>query len=54
MQVVGVPSEKYGEEVIAYIQLKNGNRDNLTQEDFRGFCDKKIAFHKIPRVFFLR
>ena len=52
VQVVGVPSEKYGEEVVAYIQPKNGNRDMLTQEAFRGFCDKKIAFHKIPRYFF--
>ena len=52
VQVVGVPSEKYGEEVVAYIQLKNGNRAEATQEKFRNFCDKKIAFHKIPRYFF--
>ncbi|WP_306303994.1 AMP-binding enzyme [Desulfosarcina cetonica] len=52
VQVVGVPSEKYGEEVVAYIQLKNGNQNPPTQDDFHGFCDKKIAFHKIPRYFF--
>ena len=52
VQVVGVPSEKYGEEVVAYIQLKNGNRAEATQEKFRDFCDRKIAFHKIPRYFF--
>lgn len=50
VQVVGVPSRKYGEEVAAYIQLKNGNA--LTAEELKAFCREKISFHKIPAFFF--
>jgi fatty-acyl-CoA synthase len=50
VQVVGVPSRKYGEEVAAYIQLKNGA--SVTDEQMREFCTGKIAFHKIPAFFF--
>jgi fatty-acyl-CoA synthase len=50
VQVVGVPSRKYGEEVAAYIQLKNGNA--LTAEELKAFCKDRISFHKIPAFFF--
>ena len=50
VQVVGVPSIKYGEEVVAYIQLKNGNP--ISEDAMREFCNGKIAFHKIPASFF--
>jgi fatty-acyl-CoA synthase len=50
VQVVGVPSVKYGEEVVAYLQLKNEN--GIAAEDMRKFCEGKIAFHKIPVDFF--
>ena len=49
VQVVGVPSRKYGEEVVAFVQLKDSLR--LTGEDLRAFCTNKIAFHKIPAHF---
>ncbi len=49
VQVVGVPSRKYGEEVVAFVQLKNGT--GITSEDLRAFCTEKIAFHKIPAFF---
>ncbi len=49
VQVVGVPSEKYGEEVAAFIQLKPGQ--SATEEEMREFCKDKIAFHKIPAFF---
>jgi len=49
VQVVGVPSQKYGEEVAAYIQLKEG--ESSTEEEMREFCKEKIAFHKIPAFF---
>jgi fatty-acyl-CoA synthase len=49
VQVVGVPSRKYGEEVVAFVQLKNGAK--LTSDDLRAFCTDKIAFHKIPAYF---
>ncbi|WP_028325773.1 AMP-binding protein [Desulfatirhabdium butyrativorans] len=50
VQVVGVPSRKYGEEVAAYIQVKNGN--SLSAEELKAFCKDKISFHKIPAFFF--
>ncbi len=49
VQVVGVPSRKYGEEVAAFIQLKNGKR--ISEDEMRDFCKNKIAFHKIPAFF---
>ncbi len=50
VQVVGVPSKKYGEEVAAFVQLKEG--EMATEEEMKEFCKDKIAFHKIPRYWF--
>ena len=47
VQVVGIPDSKYGEQVLAAIHLKNGNR--ATAEEFIEFCKGKIARHKIPK-----
>lgn len=53
IEVAGVPDQKYGEEVGAFIILKNGAE--LTEEDVKDFCRGKISRHKIPRyVFFLK
>ncbi len=49
VQVVGVPSRKYGEELAAFIQLKEGI--SATEEELRAFCTDNIAFHKIPAFF---
>ncbi|MDI3280279.1 MAG: AMP-binding protein [Bacillota bacterium] len=46
-QVVGVPSLKYGEEVMAYIRLKPGVQ--ATEEEIREFFQARISRHKIPR-----
>ena len=46
-QVFGVPSEKYGEEVCAWIQLKEG--EEADEQDIRDFCEGQIAHYKIPR-----
>jgi len=46
-QVVGIADEKYGEQVLAVIQLKDGQTG--TPEEFAAFCKGKIARHKIPR-----
>ena len=52
VQVVGVPSEKYGESVGAFIQLKDGC--HLEESDVRDFCHDKIARYKVPKyVFFI-
>ncbi len=47
VQVVGVPSEKYGEEVGAFIILKEEIK--MLPEDVQLFCRGEIAFHKIPK-----
>jgi fatty-acyl-CoA synthase len=47
VQVAGIPSEKYGEEVCAFIIL---HKDvTLSVEEIREFCRGKIARHKIPK-----
>ncbi len=50
VQVVGIPSEKYGEEVAAFIQLKTGSK--ATEREVREFCDDRISYHKIPKFIF--
>lgn len=53
VQVAGVPSKKYGEEVGAFIILDDGAR--LTEEEVRDWCRGKIARYKIPKyVFFVK
>jgi fatty-acyl-CoA synthase len=46
-QVIGVPDPKYGEEVCAWIKLKEG--ENLSEEEIRAFCKERIAYFKVPR-----
>jgi fatty-acyl-CoA synthase len=48
VQVIGVPDEKYGEEIMASIKLRDG-AEPLTVEALRAFCQGKIAHFKIPR-----
>ena len=47
-QVIGVPSEKYGEELMAWLRLRDG-APALTAEAILEFADGKISRHKIPR-----
>jgi len=47
VQVVGIADKKYGEQVLAAIQLKDGQK--ATAEEFIEFCKGKIARHKIPK-----
>jgi fatty-acyl-CoA synthase len=46
-KVIGVPDEKYGEEVCAWIQLREGA--TLTEDAVRAFCKERIAYFKVPR-----
>ncbi|MCL7987229.1 AMP-binding protein [Sphingobacterium sp. lm-10] len=46
VQVIGVPDEKFGEAVMAWVKLKNGVMPN--SDSFLQFCDGKIAKYKIP------
>jgi len=47
-QVIGVPDEKYGEELMAWIQLREGAQE-LTVAGLREFCSGKLAHYKVPR-----
>ncbi|QNJ96510.1 AMP-binding protein (plasmid) [Mycolicibacterium fluoranthenivorans] len=47
-QVIGVPDPKYGEELMAWIRLREG-AEPLTAEALRSFCTGKLAHYKIPR-----
>ena len=47
VQVIGVPDEKYGEELCAWIKLREGQ--SATEEEIKAFCKGQIAHFKIPR-----
>ncbi len=47
VHVVGIPDKKYGEQVLAAIQLKEGEKSSA--EEMVEYCTGKIARHKIPR-----
>ncbi|GAA2156883.1 fatty-acyl-CoA synthase [Humibacillus xanthopallidus] len=47
-QVIGVPDAKYGEELCAWIRMKDGATP-LTAESLREFCTGQLAHYKIPR-----
>lgn len=47
VQVVGVPDQKYGEELCAWIIAKPGTQP--TEDDIRAFCKGQIAHYKVPR-----
>ncbi|NMG54599.1 AMP-binding protein [Aromatoleum aromaticum] len=47
VQVVGVPDQKYGEELCAWIIVREG--EALSADEVRAFCQGQIAHHKVPR-----
>lgn len=48
VQVVGVPDAKYGEELMAWVRMRDG-AEPLTAEAVRAYCDGRLAHFKIPR-----
>jgi fatty-acyl-CoA synthase len=50
VEVAGVPSPKYGEQVGAFIKIKSGHA--LSEEEVVDFCRGKIARYKIPKYIF--
>jgi fatty-acyl-CoA synthase len=46
-EVVGVPDEKFGEEICAWVRLYEA--DSLTEDELRDYCRGKLAHFKIPR-----
>jgi len=49
VQVIGVPDEKYGEELMAWVKLRPGA--SVTGEEIRAYCRGKVATYKIPRYY---
>jgi fatty-acyl-CoA synthase len=47
VQVIGVPDEKYGEEIMAWVKLREGQA--ATVDEIRDYCRGKIAHYKMPR-----
>jgi fatty-acyl-CoA synthase len=47
VEVVGVPDPKFGEEIAAWIRLRDGEQSS--EEEIREFCRGKLAHFKIPR-----
>jgi fatty-acyl-CoA synthase len=47
-QVIGVPDEKYGEELMAWIKVRAGAKP-LSSDDLREFCRGRLAHYKVPR-----
>ncbi|MBE6529047.1 MAG: AMP-dependent synthetase [Ruminococcaceae bacterium] len=47
VQVIGVPDEQYGEEIMACVILKEG--ETMTEEELKAFVAASMARHKVPR-----
>ena len=47
VQVIGVPDDKYGEELCAWIMLRKN--ESVTEDDIKAYCKGQIAHYKIPR-----
>ena len=47
VQVIGVPDQRYGEEIMACIILKDG--ETMTEEEMRTYITEHMARHKVPR-----
>ncbi|QBJ86433.1 AMP-binding protein [Chryseobacterium gleum] len=47
VQIIGVPSEKFGEEVMAWVKVRKGF--TITAEELQEYCKGKIAHYKVPK-----
>ncbi len=47
IQVTGVPDPRFGEELVAWVILKDG--ESLSEEEIKAFCKGKISHFKVPR-----
>ncbi|MEJ5905526.1 AMP-binding protein [Pseudomonas kermanshahensis] len=46
-QVIGIPCNRYGEEIVAWIKLHPGH--SVTVDELQGWCKARIAHYKVPR-----
>ncbi|MET3035592.1 AMP-binding protein [Chryseobacterium sp. NRRL B-14859] len=47
VQIIGVPSEKFGEEVMAWVKVRKGF--TITEEELLEYCKGRIAHYKVPK-----
>jgi fatty-acyl-CoA synthase len=47
VQVIGVPDERYGEEIMAWVRTRDGT--TVSQQDIADYCRGRIAHYKVPR-----
>ncbi|MCF2217981.1 AMP-binding protein [Chryseobacterium sp. PS-8] len=47
VQIIGVPSEKFGEEVMAWVKVRKGFQ--VTEEELLNYCKGRIAHYKVPK-----
>tara|TARA_R110002096_G_scaffold395124_3_gene590449 strand:- start:1621 stop:3297 length:1677 start_codon:yes stop_codon:yes gene_type:complete len=47
VQVIGVPDEKFGEEICAWIKIASNQQ--LTEDEIKAHCQQEIAHYKVPR-----
>lgn len=47
VQIIGVPSEKFGEEVMAWVKVRKGF--TITEQELLDYCKGRIAHYKIPK-----
>ncbi|MCJ7933048.1 MAG: AMP-binding protein [Chryseobacterium sp.] len=47
VQIIGVPSEKFGEEVMAWVKVRKGF--TITEEELLSYCKGRIAHYKVPK-----
>ncbi|MEN5306431.1 AMP-binding protein [Chryseobacterium cucumeris] len=47
VQIIGVPSEKFGEEVMAWVKVRKGF--TITAKELQEYCKGRIAHYKVPK-----
>lgn len=47
VQIIGIPSEKFGEEVMAWVKVRKGF--NVTETELVEYCSGRIAHYKVPK-----
>lgn len=47
VQVFGIPDARYGEEICAWVRIRDG--ETLTEQDVKDFCRDQISHYKVPR-----
>ena len=49
-QVVGIPCDYYGEDLVAFVRLQQGQSASVLE--MKRYCRERIAINKVPAMFF--